>query len=182
MGVRVLNKISYKKGFTLIELLVVVLIIGILASIALPKYEMAVMRSRYATLKSNVNALYEAEKVHQMTTGSYTADMEELSINLTGCTLSADKRTCTYPWGMCRADKNESRVSCQDTTTLKNAYVRYFSKTAVHNYGTSSCWAFTKDKKDKYNRLCQLEGGTYVWGAVCTNPTGDGCQIYKLTD
>lgn len=69
-----------KLGFTLIELLVVVLIIGILASVALPQYEVAVDKSRITTLIQNAADIRKAQEIFYMANGTYTADLDSLDI------------------------------------------------------------------------------------------------------
>lgn len=71
-------------GFTLIELLVVVLIIGILASVALPQYEKAVMKSRSVQGITLVKSLADAQKVYFMANGLYASRLEDLDISLPG--------------------------------------------------------------------------------------------------
>ena len=61
-----------KKGFTLIELLIVVVIIGILAAIAIPKFASTKQKAYMAAMKSDLKNFVTAEE-------SYFADYNTYS-------------------------------------------------------------------------------------------------------
>lgn len=78
-----------KKGFTLIELLVVVLIVGILAAVALPQYQVAVEKARASEALSNVGALFRAQQLYLMANGIYSNNINNLDIQIAGTDSSA---------------------------------------------------------------------------------------------
>src|SRR5438876_3628874 len=100
-----------RKGFTLIELLIVVVIIGILAAIAIPKFANTKEKAYLASMKSDLRNLVTAEE-------AYFADSVKYTTNLgTDLTTTSGKFGPTFALS---ADGWSARVS---HTKIGRAYV-----------------------------------------------------------
>jgi len=70
------------RGFTLIELLIVVVIIGVLAAIAIPKFQSTKGKANAATLKADLRNLATAQEAYYYDYNTYTTDLVGLRLTL----------------------------------------------------------------------------------------------------
>jgi len=160
-----------KQGFTLIELLVVVLIIGILASVALPQYQLAVDKSKYTTLMPLVRAIKNAEEAYYLENNEYASNLEQLDI------ATPWGGNCSAKGDMC-IQFNESpaqvfgRIKLSSASTeYDNAFLVFLDKSGA--YGRQTCFAYTGARSE---RLCKAISGKSTLQTDC----GGNCKIVNF--
>lgn len=67
-----------RSGFTLVELLIVMVVIGVLAAIAIPKYTRAREKSYIAAVTSDLKNLATLQEIYQSNNQTYAADTTDL--------------------------------------------------------------------------------------------------------
>ena len=84
-----MKNIRNNKGFTLIELLIVVVIIGILAAIAIPRFASTKGKAFDAAAKTDLRNAMTAQEAYFSDNQTYTATLGDLDVSAsTGVTLA----------------------------------------------------------------------------------------------
>ena len=150
---------GYSRGFTLIELLVVVLVIGILSAIALPQYQKAVARARFATVKATARTLADVENLYYLDNGEFTFDVQNLAVQLPSGGTSIGTSQIQYPWGMCY-------VTCEDASC---------GGCALYNSGDSNAWTINYffHSFQTHRSACLVnDGAADYYTEICLAETG----------
>ena len=151
-------------AFTLIELLVVVLIIGILAAIALPQYQKAVMKARFTQLKVLSSAIAQAQEVYYMANGVYAVRFDDLDVNtpaFTNQTAGDLVNNRYFDWGWCTiagGEAQDPRTYCVNTK-IGMRYEIHQQKSTNTYAATRVCVAQNQIANSIQNQICKAETG-----------------------
>ncbi len=161
---------GYLFGFTLIEMLVAVLILGILAAVAVPQYQKAVLKSRFVSMMPVAKTLAGANEVYYAEHDAYATDPAKLDVT----------RPAETPDGtavlMYSNPEEMSFVRVNNPSVPNAQYVVYQS---LSKNFPNTTWCEAGDTRAE--EMCVALGGVLPDGLTGNSSGTDGWKAYLLS-
>jgi prepilin-type N-terminal cleavage/methylation domain-containing protein len=135
-----------RKGFTLIELLIVVVIIGILAAIAIPKFANTKDKAKIASMKSDLRNLVSAQEGHFADFATYATGNDDTNACIANTTTVCFAPTLgnTLAIGVATAGGFNATITNASLSQAKTCGVfggnAAAPNAAVLQEGAPACW------------------------------------------
>lgn len=130
--------INRSKGFTLVELLIVVVILGILASIAIPAYQDSVMSSKRGAVQSDLMSFANAMERYFTENGTY------VGATAAGVYYTQSPTTggaANYTLSVSSATASTYTLTATATGTMAGDGDFTLTNTGARTYGGSAGWS-----------------------------------------
>lgn len=156
-----------KAGFTLLELLVVVLVIGILAAVAVPQYQKAVLKARMSEMQTIVRKIYDVKQTYQLANNAEPTSFEELDLdfgsNYSNAITYVKNRFRCELWG-----------SCANAIAIKD--IKFYISLRGNPAQWKCCWS---GENKKIQKACQsfFPNGEYVPNAPQMGFENEQCVV-----
>ena len=171
----------FNNAFTLIELLVVVLIIGILAAIALPQYQIAVEKTRFSNYRTLASAIGRATDIFYLANNAWPKNFEEIDVQLPAdFTLNNDKTCGTTNDLYCCYSAPSSLVTGSVSCGNKKYSLSFAMKFAEMG-GARTRQFQCRTNTDVGQKVCLSLGGKFQKNTTIISPKGFiPATLYKI--
>ena len=147
-----------KQGFTLLELMMVVLIISILAAIALPKYQKAILKTKTVEAVTTAKSVMDAAAIYAAAYRECPARLSDLDIRIAGID-SADPTKATGKYWQYEIGNYDGKACYVEITAINQPVAFVVQRVYVYKTGAGQVPTV-------------LTRGQVYW-------TGDGSQASK---
>ena len=161
-----------RKGFTLIELLVVVLIIGILASVALPQYQRAVEKSRATEILTLFNGLTKAETIYKLSEGEFTELLPNLDLQFPNLSASNSFTTQSFEVEILQPTESSATRDTFLVRATRRTGPTYYLYSSIDKGGVIKSWCGVSDDQTVPTTLSGSEDAV----VLCKNISNGGAK------